>query len=91
MGWIIRKQTGEPVYAAVLDGKRVGWSSEKAARARLAELELYYMWAFDSVVEEVRDDVEAVADEADGVEAHTEGSRGAEEPVIGAAEAEGGR
>lgn len=91
MSWIIRKQTGEPVYAAVLEGKRVGWGSAKAAERRRAELELYYMWPFDAVVEEVRDDVEAVPVEADGVEAHTEGSSGAEEPVIGAAEAEGGR
>lgn len=82
MSWIIRKQTGEAVYAAVLDGKRVGWGSEKAAERRRAELELYYLWPFDAVVEEIED--EAVADAP-------EGAQRSEEPVIEPAEAEGGR
>lgn len=82
MSWIIRKQTGEAVYAAVLDGKRVGWGSEKAAERRRAELELYYLWPFDAVVEEIED--EAVADAP-------EGAQRAQEPVIEPEEAEGGR
>lgn len=87
MSWIIRKQTGEAVYAAVLDGKRVGWASEKAAERRRAELELYFMWPFDAVVEEVED--EADSDEA--VADAPEGAQRSEEPVIEPAEAEGGR
>lgn len=86
MSWVIRKQSGDLVYAAVIDGKRIGWGSRKAAEARRAELELYYMWAFDAVVEEIEDEADADGAEAMGPEA----GRGEEEPSDGAAKEEAG-
>lgn len=86
MSWVIRKQSGELVYAAVIDGKRIGWGSRKAAESRRAELELYYMWPFDAVVDEVEDETDADGAEAVGSEA----GRVEEEPSDRAAEAEAG-
>lgn len=78
MSWVIVKATGERVYAAVLEGKRVGWGTRKAAEQRRQELELYYMWAFDAVVEEVED--EADRDEAgDAPDASGQPEAGSEE------------
>ena len=83
--FVITKQSGERVYAAVLEGKRVGWGTRKAAEQRRQELELYYMWAFDAVVEEVEDEADRDqtrdASDAEGQPEAVSEERGTQGPV----------
>ena len=85
MSWIIVKATGERVYAAVLEGKRVGWGTRKAAEQRLHQLELYYRWAFYAVVEEVEDEADRDqtrdASDAEGQPEAVSEERGTQGPV----------